>query len=331
MPLRSAVDEASFRRILSCNIALPLGTGVLTAIAFVALVLYLLSGIEWVEHSERVIGSNTQEIGRLVGDKESALRGYLLTGDEAFLAPFETAKPKLNAEITTLAELVSDNTPQVDRLIRIRALQTQWDTVADSLIDARRHIADIAALVRAGRGSPECAETDRELSAFLNIEQTLRIQHVASAKQLTTITVAVFLVLSLTLSVILAFFGRRELMQLSNDYGTVIGEHERQAHALQEQAWLREGQTRLAARVIGQQTLPQLCQSILDFLADYLKASMGAFYVREADGALKRAASFGFDPASERVPEQLAGVTSLVGQAVRAKKLTEVPKVPDDY
>jgi signal transduction histidine kinase/DNA-binding response OmpR family regulator/CHASE3 domain sensor protein len=330
MPLRSAVDESSFRRILFRNLALPLGTGVLTAIAFVALVLYMLSGIEWVEHSERVIG-NTQEIGRLVGEKESALRGYLLSGDEAFLAPYETARPKLDAEITTLAELVSDNAPQVDRLIRIRALQRQWDTVADSLIDAHRHAADIAALVRAGRGSAERAETDRELSAFLNIEQTLRIQRVASAKQLTTITVVVFLVLSLTLSAILAFFGRRELMQLSKDYGTAIGEHERQAHALQQQAWLREGQTQLAARVIGQQTLAQLCQSILDFLADYLKVSMGAFYVREADGALKRTASFGFDPANAHVPERLAGVTSLVGQAVHAKKLTEVPKVPDDY
>jgi signal transduction histidine kinase/DNA-binding response OmpR family regulator/CHASE3 domain sensor protein len=330
MSMRSGVDEASFRRILSRNIALPLGTGVLTAIAFVALVLYLLSGIEWVEHSERVIG-NTQEIGRLVGEKESALRGYLLTGDEAFLAPYETARPKLGAELATLGELVSDNTPQVDRLIRIRALQSQWDTVADGLIDARRHSADIAALVRAGRGSSERAETDRELSAFLNIEQTLRIQRVASAKQLTTLTVAVFLVLSLSLSAILAFFGRRELLQLSNDYGTAIGEHERQAHALQEQAWLREGQTQLAARVIGQQTLPQLCQAILDFLADYLKVSMGAFYVREADGALKRAASFGFDPASAGVPEQLAGVSSLVGQAVHSKTLTEVPNVPEGY
>ena len=96
MPSRSGVDEASFRRILFRNIALPLGTGVVTAIAFVVLVLYLLSGINWVEHSERVIG-NAQEIGRLVSEKESAIRGYLITGDEAFLAPYETAKPKLVA------------------------------------------------------------------------------------------------------------------------------------------------------------------------------------------------------------------------------------------
>ncbi|MBC8641521.1 response regulator [Caballeronia sp. EK] len=330
MPLRSGVDEASFRRILLRNIALPLGTGLVTAIAFVVLVLYLLSGINWVEHSERVIG-NAQELGRLVSEKESAIRGYLITGDEAFLAPYETAKPKLGADIDTLADLVSDNAPQVDRLIRIRALQAQWDKVADGLIDARRHAQDSVALVRAGRGSAERAETERELAAFLNIEQTLRLQRVESAKQLTTITVAVFLFLSLTLSVILAIFGRRELMQLSSAFGAAIGEQERQTRALQEQAWLNEGQTQLAEKVIGQQSLDQLCRTILDFLADYLKVSIGAFYVRENDGALKRTASFGFDPDSAPVPDSLAGVKSLVGQAVHARKLTSMNDVPAGY
>ena len=330
MPLRSGVDEASFRRILFRNIALPLGTGVVTAVAFVALVLYLLSGINWVEHSERVIG-NAQEIGRLVSEKESAIRGYLITGDESFLAPYDTAKPKLSADIDTLADLVSDNAPQVDRLIRIRALQTQWDKVADELIDARRRAQDSVPLVRAGRGSAERAETERELFAFLNIEQALRLQRVESAKQLTTITVVVFLILSLALSVILAIFGRRELMQLSSAFGAAIGEQERQTRALQEQAWLREGQTLLAERVIGRQSLDQLCQTILDFLADYLKISMGAFYVLEADGALKRTASFGFDPDSAPVPESLAGVKSLVGQAVHARKLTSMNDVPAGY
>ncbi|KXV12198.1 two-component system sensor histidine kinase/response regulator [Caballeronia megalochromosomata] len=330
MPLRSGVDEASFRRILFRNIALPLATGVVTAVAFVVLVLYLLSGINWVEHSERVIG-NAQELGRLVSEKESAIRGYLITGDEAFLAPYDTAKPKLGADIDTLADLVSDNAPQVDRLIRIRALQAQWDKVADGLIDARRHAQDSVALVRAGRGSAERAETERELAAFLNIEQTLRLQRVESARQLTTITVVVFLILSLMLSVILAIFGRRELMQLSGAFGAAIGEQERQTRALQEQAWLNEGQTQLAEKVIGRQSLDQLCQTILDFLADYLKVSIGAFYVREGDGALKRTASFGFDPDSAPLPESLAGVKSLVGQAVHARKLTSMNDVPAGY
>ncbi len=55
---------------------------------------------------------------------------------------------------------------------------------------------------------------------------------------------------------------------------------------------------------------------------------MGAFYVREADGPLRRTASFGFDPDSASVPQTLAGPDSLVGQTVRARKLTHVAQVP---
>lgn len=102
----------------------------------------------------------------------------------------------------------------------------------------------------------------------------------------------------------LAVFGRRELMQLSGAFALAIGEHEKQTRALQEQAWLREGQTQLAETVIGRQSLDKLCQTILDFLAGYLKASLGAFYVCERDGGLKRTASFGFDPASAAAPRR---------------------------
>lgn len=330
MPTRFGVDQLTFRRILARNIALPLGAGVATALAFVGLVLYLLSAINWVEHSERVIG-NTQEIGRLVSEKESALRGFLVTGDAHFLEPYDIAKPKLIAEIDAMVQLVEDNTAQVDRLTRIRALQQQWDKIADGMLDARRKQEDTAALVQGGRGMAQRRETDRELDAFLNIEQTLRVQRVQSARQLTIVTVIVFLVLSLSISAILAWFGRRELMQLSGAYGLAISEHERQAEELRGQAWLRGGQVLLAAKVVGAQSMPALCQAMLDFLADYLKVSMGAFYVRDEDGTLRRSATFGFDPQSTEIPESFSGVDSVVGHAVHVGRLTSIDSVPASY
>ena len=69
MPGKSQVDKDTFRRILTRNIAFPLGMGVVTAVVFVGLILYLLAAINWVAHSERVIG-DSQEIARLVSDKE---------------------------------------------------------------------------------------------------------------------------------------------------------------------------------------------------------------------------------------------------------------------
>jgi CheY-like chemotaxis protein/signal transduction histidine kinase/CHASE3 domain sensor protein len=329
MPSQTRIDQAAFRRILTRNIALPLGVGVATAVAFVALVLYLLSASNWVEHSERVIG-NTQEIARLVGEKESALRGFLLTGDENFLRPYETAKPKLMAEINTLADLVSDNSTQVDRMIRVRALQSQWDSVADGLLDAHRRHEDYASLIRSGSGSAEREETNRELDTFLSIEQTLRLERVHSAQQLSTATVIVFLVFSLSLSALLAWFGRRELLQLSRAYGSALEEHEVQADKLHHQAWLRSGQTLLADQVMGQRSVEGLCQSILQFLATYLDVSVAAFYVRGADGRLTRTATLGFE-AIDSVPKSFWADVSLVGQAVATRRLTCIEDVPVHY
>ena len=329
MPSQTRIDQAAFRRILARNIALPLGVGVATAIAFVALVLYLLLASSWVEHSERVIG-NTQEIARLVGEKESALRGFLLTGDENFLRPYETAKPKLMAEINTLAELVNDNSAQVDRMIRIRALQTQWDSVADGLLDARRRGDDYASLVRSGSGSAEREETNRELDAFLSIEQTLRLERVHSAQQLSTVTVVVFLVFSLSLSALLAWFGRRELLQLSRAYGLALEEHEVQADKLHHQAWLRSGQTLLADQVMGQRSIQALGRSILQFLSTYLDVSVAAFYIRDASGRFVRAATLGFE-AADSVPESFSSDAGLLGQAAAAQHLLCIQDVPVHY
>ncbi|WP_118178815.1 response regulator [Paraburkholderia phosphatilytica] len=329
MLTRTRIDQTAFRRILQRNIALPLGAGIATAITFLALVLYLLSALNWVDHSERVIG-DAQEIAGLVGDKESALRGFLLTGDNAYLDTFNTARPKLTAEIASLAKLVDDNAPQVDRMIRIGALQQQWDQVADRLIAERRAGSNVTTLLATGPGNAERKETSRELEMFLNIEQTLRLERVASSRDLTTITVAVFLVISLSLSALLAWFGRRELTQLSGAYDAALGEHELQTARLQEQAWLRTGQTQLNDRVIGRQSLPALSQAVLEFLAEYLDAPVAAFYVRNRDGELQRTALIG-GGAAANAPASLSGAANLAGQAVATRRLMVIDSVPASY
>ncbi|MGA9700453.1 hypothetical protein [Pseudomonas sp.] len=50
----SSVDDKSFRTLLSRNVALGLDVGVLSAVFFVCLIAYLLSVLQWVEHTERV-------------------------------------------------------------------------------------------------------------------------------------------------------------------------------------------------------------------------------------------------------------------------------------
>jgi signal transduction histidine kinase/DNA-binding response OmpR family regulator len=58
---------------------------------------------------------------------------------------------------------------------------------------------------------------------------------------------------------------------------------------------------------------------------------MGAFYVRDEDGTLRRTAAFGFDPQSAEIPESFSGVDSVVGHAVHVGRLTSIDSVPASY
>ena len=141
------VSQDSFRRILSRNISFPLGLGALSAVLFLALIVYLLSILNWVEHSERVIG-NANQVARLNSDMESSMRGYLVTGDEAFLQPYEVALSRFDSEVVALSRLVSDNPVQVARLKQVIGLQEQWNNYAKEAISMRRQNLDYVALAR---------------------------------------------------------------------------------------------------------------------------------------------------------------------------------------
>jgi CheY-like chemotaxis protein/CHASE3 domain sensor protein len=330
MPASSGVDPTRFRRIIQRNIALPLGVGFATAIVFIALIFYLLSAMSWVEHSERVIG-NAFDLQKLAVDREDGVRGFLITGDETFLAPYELGKARFSSEIESLTSLVSDNPPQVDRLRQIAAIQAQWDAFAERVIDARRKNQDFQDLVRGSRGKLEFEETRRLFEVFMEVEQRLRQERSTSARSLTTLTVGFFLLFSLSLSALLAYLGRRELLKLSNTYDTALRQQAEQADVLHHQAWLRSGQSLLAERVVGQQALPVLGHAMLDFIAEYLDAALAALYVRNPQGALYRVASFGLSHESDTDGQVFEPAESLVGQAVVSHRLIHLRNVPDNY
>lgn len=330
MPTAPAIDQTGFRRILIRNITLPLAAGVTSAAIFVALIFYLISVLNWVEHTERVIG-NANEITKLSVDMESGIRGYVLSNDIAFLAPYEIAKPRIAAEMLTLSELVRDNPEQVDRLQRIKAMQIQWDEFAQTAIKMRRNKEDAASFVASGRGKLQFDEIRKEFSAFLESEQRLRKERNESAKNVTTIVVALYLTISVLLSGLLALFGRRELLGLTTTYSSALLQQQQHASSLEQLAWQRAGQAQLGEQGIGQMALPQLGRAVLDFLARYIGASVAALYVREENGSLRRVASFGFSRESEFIEQSFDHAESLVGQAALSKRMIHLDNVPENY
>ncbi|GAB7537797.1 response regulator [Burkholderia sp. 3C] len=330
--MTEALDPLTFRKIIQRNIALPLGMGLVSVAVFIGLVLYLTSTMSWVEHSERVIG-NANEMMRLAVERQASMRGYLITGDERFLSPYELDESRFQAEIDGLVKLVSDNPPQVETLKRIQAIQTRWNRNADDIIELRRKNLDYSGAVRSSRGQQEFDEIRREFAGFLDVELALRQQRGDAARSLTAVLVSVFVLFSVLVSAFLAWRGRRELLELSRTYDDALRQQVEHTDVLKRQVWVRSGQRLLAEKMVGQSSAASVGQATLDFLAHYLDAFVSALYVRDAtSGELRRVATHGFSAdAAAGGARSFRDAESLIGQAATSRRTVVLKDIPDNY
>ncbi|CAI8724259.1 Histidine kinase [Pseudomonas sp. IT-196MI5] len=330
MPSASTVDEQRFRKLLSRNIGLPLGLGLISAVFFVSLISYLLSTIQWVQHTDRVI-NNANEALKLTVDLETGMRGFLLSGDEHFLDPYETAKPQIAVALNTLLELTADNPLQTDRVLRLQALQLEWASYAQSMIDLQRSSGDYRAVVKAGRGKRLTDEIRKQFEDVIDSEQQLRTARSEDVRRTTVWSISLYLLFIAGVSGLLAYVGRRDLLNLSQSYSVNLTAQQASAHRLEQQAWLRNGQTQLAGQVLGQLSLSLLGRNILQFCAQYLGTAVAAIYVREDHGGLKRIATYGFSREQEGREQQIYSEEGIVGQVVQQARLIRLDEVPVDY
>jgi signal transduction histidine kinase/CheY-like chemotaxis protein/CHASE3 domain sensor protein len=330
MTSASSVDEQRFRKLLGRNISLPLGLGLISAVFFVSLISYLLSTIQWVQHTDRVI-NNANEALKLTVDLETGMRGFLLSGDEHFLDPYETAKPRIAVALNTLLELTADNPLQTDRLLRLQALQLEWTSYAQSLIDLQRSSGDYRAVVKAGRGKRLTDEIRKQFEDVIDAEQQLRSARNEDVRRSTVMSISLYLLFIAGVSGLLAYVGRRDLLNLSQSYSVNLAAQQASAQRLEQQAWLRNGQTQLAGQVLGQLSLNLLGRNILQFCAQYLGTAVAAIYVREDHGGLKRIATYGFSREQQEREQQIYSEEGIVGQVAQQARLIRLDEVPVDY
>ena len=88
----------------------------------------------WVRRTIAV-ESKLNRLEALLRAAESGERGFLLTGDETYLAPLENLKLKMDAEIEDLRDLLGNNSKQREALEKVaplaeRNVSTSWRTVS---------------------------------------------------------------------------------------------------------------------------------------------------------------------------------------------------------
>ena len=125
-----------------------IGGYVIAALAMVVLTFMLLNSMNGlskkfdflVPHDTPVL-INAQELTGLMVDMETGLRGYLVTGQEGYLDPFNNGKVRFEEVMVAEQELTSDNPAATATLQGIHSLQEEWlDGYAEPAIILRSEV-----------------------------------------------------------------------------------------------------------------------------------------------------------------------------------------------
>jgi PAS domain S-box-containing protein len=145
----------------------------------------------WVIHTHQVRAELAQAESLLV-DAETGQRGYLLTGDAKFLAPYQRATAELSGHIDSLAELTADNPVQRAHIARLRLLVGEkMDELAQTVSLYRAGNAAAAkAIVLSDQGLLTMDQARRIFSEMLAEEARLDAERTAAYRQSVKLTVA---------------------------------------------------------------------------------------------------------------------------------------------
>ena len=304
---------------------LPLSTLVgfwiaIAAVVVVALLSYQalqasVTNAQRVTHTLRLV-EQLQALLSTMKDAETGQRGFLLTGDEAYLEPYSNAKAALAGEIAGARELVSQDREQQRRLQGLEQLcADKMAELAQTIALRRRNDAGGAlGIVRTDRGK-DIMERIRAVLAEMTAEErrslaTRQEEWLSGARLSSWVTLGG--------SALLLAFILAAAVGTSRDY-----------RSRQIQSWIRSGYLGLAERIQGERRLDTLGNRVLAYLAQYLDAQAGALYLAEEDGQFRRVASYAL--LEESAADSLRPGDGLLGQAAKENRVLHVQNVPAGY
>jgi CHASE3 domain sensor protein len=128
----------------------------------------------WVSHSQEVRGEIAQFMALAV-DMETGVRGYVITGDDVFLDPYQPALAKSREMLDSIRRLTSDNPGQQKRVAALLPLLEGRLKNFQSVIDSRKvgGFAVAQAIVASGEGKREMDQIRRAVAEIDHEEATL--------------------------------------------------------------------------------------------------------------------------------------------------------------
>lgn len=249
----------------------------------------LLSTSHWVTHSHEVLEHISDLLSELK-DAETGQRGYLLTGDEAFLEPYRTGSGDVLIQVKALRTLTADNPNQQKRIDSMEPLLAAKLAELKETIDlrAKGSIDEAVKLVRGGEGKRLMDNIRRILDQMDNQERGLLMQRAGEGAAAASGAKSVIIFGTLLCLLLVTFAGFLITRSLSRQIGGSVGQIQSSSTELQASANQQATATKEQATAMS-----EISTTISELLATSRQIAESAQHVAQIAGQTAAAARSG--------------------------------------
>jgi CheY-like chemotaxis protein/signal transduction histidine kinase len=320
-------------------------------------------------HTYQVL-SKLEDLHSQLINAETGQRGYVITGEQRYLEPYDAATKILEQKVRELQRLTSDNSKQQQRLDVLQPLITKKLTELQETIDLRRNKGFEAAqkVIGTDRGKELMAEIRKVILGMENEENVLLKQRSQRAQTAAQQTVASIVYSIPLFSLLLALIGliltrhisiplkqvsdfaqkvadgdlsvslphsdrQDEIGVLTRIFNQMIVNLRNTTQKNEEQNWLKSNLGEFTQMLQGQRNLESVSRMILSNLAPLVGASQGVFYLMDSiddEPMLKLLSSYAYKE-RKNLANQFRLGEGLVGQCALEKQRILLTEVPNDY
>ncbi|WP_238655181.1 CHASE3 domain-containing protein [Paenibacillus piscarius] len=306
----------------------------------------------------------TYRIEKNVLDMETGQRGYVLTGDEAYLEPFNDGMVEWRINAAKLNSLITDNPDQVRNLNTITSNIEKWvDVAGQHVVELKKngHSAAVSAFFRNDTGKSLIDTIRSQSDYFRDIERTLtneRISNLKDSNHKLLITMYILWGLVVVLALLITYLisasivgPLHSVIQAINsiasggnrgdrirvrtrdevyDLGTATNGL---LDSVQREQWMSEQQTTMSIALQETTDLPSLCKVFVNRLSVMLEMQYASIFVVNKEEAFERIYSYAGtgDTGESGGPEVIEPGEGLVGQCALDQRMNIVKDLPEDY
>ena len=265
-------------------------------------------------HRTEVVEEEISEVLAALSDCETGQRGYLLTGSEHYLEPYNGGRERLPALFTSLHQLTLDNPDQQRRLGELEAAsQSKLDELGETINHERQgDHAGALAIVQTDRGKNEMDRARTVIATMLEAEQKLLAIRTIEWEDSVSRTSYIVLGGVGLLIAMLCLIG----LLASRDF-----------RAVEAETWIRRVHVSLTEHMQGDFGLESLGDKVLRTLGRNLGAIAAAVYV--VDGKQLRRIAAASNTADVPLTKQLG--EGLIGELGKTKTVVHIDDLPENY